>query len=430
MPEFSHVDTVLANGLRVLAVRKGNVPLVEMRLSIPFGGRTPQHTATAEVLAETMFSGTRRRDRVAIDTELALIGGELNTVVDPEHLAIGGGCLASSLPTLLDVLGDALTGASYTDGEVAQESARLVERLAVARTQPNVIAREALQRRRYGDHPAAHEVPRPEYVAEVGPQDVRDLHSSAVLPRDSTLVLVGDIDPQSAVAEVEEALSSWTSDSSATMLAALPEVTGDDTLLVARPGAVQSQIKLSTQALPRTDPRYAALQIANLTFGGYFSSRLVENIREDKGYTYSPRSGFEFTPHGATVQVEADTANEVTAAALLEIRYELGKLGLVPPTESEVESARQYAVGSLLITTSSQSGLASQLSALVSVGLGLDWLSAHPERLRRVSSHDVASAASEFFAPSRFTGVVVGDSDTLAAPLRALGNFAVDSGDA
>lgn len=423
-PEFAHVDTVLGNGLRVLAVRKANVPLVEARLSIPFGGDSPEHTATAEVLAETILTGTGRRDRVAIDTELALIGGELNTVVDPERLAIAGGCLATGLPTLLDVLADALRNASHPDAEVTRESGRLMERLAVARTQPGVIAREALQHRRYGDHPAAREVPEAEYVAEVTADDVRALHARAVLPRGSTLVLVGDIDPETVLTQVEDALGGWDGAESASQLATLPEIVPDDIRLVARPGAVQSQIRLSARALPRTDARYAALQVANLAFGGFFSSRLVENIREDKGYTYGARSGFEFTPHGATLQVDADTANEVTAAALLETRYELGRLAVVPPSTAEVDAARQYAIGSLLITTSSQSGLAGQLSALAQVGLGVEWLTGHPERLAAVTQQDVAAAALDFFAPSRFTGVVVGDADSLAPQLAALGGFA------
>ncbi|WP_199433886.1 M16 family metallopeptidase [Qaidamihabitans albus] len=425
--DITHADTVLGNGLRVLAVRKANVPLVELRLLIPFAGEAPMHPATAEVLAESMLTGTARRDRVAIDTELALIGGELGTSVDPEHLAVSGGALASGLPTLLDVLADTLTGASYTDSEVRREIDRVVERLAVARTQPRVIAREALQRHRYGDHPYTREVPRAEDVAAVTPEDVRALHTASVLPRGSTLVLVGDIDPDTVTGDVERALAGWEAGRAAAELPPLPELAGGDVLLVPRSGAVQSQIRLSAQALPRTDPRYPALQLANLAFGGYFSSRLVENIREDKGYTYSAHSGFEFTGASATVQVEADTANEVTAAALLETRYELGRLGLVPPTADEIESVRQYAIGSLLIGLSSQGGLAGQLSALTAVGLGPEWLAGHPQRVADVSSDEVVQAALDFFAPSRFTGVVVGDADTLAPQLTALGGVRVES---
>ncbi|MQA60118.1 MAG: insulinase family protein [Actinophytocola sp.] len=423
--EFSVADTVLDNGLRVLAVRKATVPTVELRLRIPFGGTDPMHSARSEVLAETLLTGTERWDRVTIDTELALIGGELGTAVDPERLSISGSALADGLPTLLDVLADALTGASYAGNEVARERERLVERLAVARTQPRVIAREALQRRRYGDHPVTREMPQAEDVALVDPEQVRALHTASVLPRGSVLVLVGDVDPDTVIGQVTDALAGWASDAAATTLLPLPDLDGGDLHLVTRPGAVQSQIRLSAQAIGRTDPRYAALQLANLTYGGYFSSRLVENIREDKGYTYGAHSGFDFTGDSATLIVDADTASEVTAAALLETRYELARLGIVPPTAEEVESVRQYAIGSLLISTSSQGGLASQLAGLAGQGLDAEWLAEHPGRLAAVTADEVASAAIEFFAPARFTGVVVGDPDVVGAGLTALGGVVV-----
>jgi predicted Zn-dependent peptidase len=423
--DLSHVDTVLSNGLRVLAVRKANVPMVELRLWIPFAGTELTHAAKAEVLAETLLTGTARRDRIAVDTELALIGADLGAGVDPERLIVSGNTLSNGLPTLLDVLADSLTSASYADAEVGRESERLVERLAIARTQPRTIAREALQKHRYGNHPVTRETPEAEDVAAVTPEQVRALHAGSVLPRGSVMVVVGDVDPDKVIGDIEKALQDWASDKSAVRLPELPELGGGQVLLVPRAGAVQSQIRLSAQALPRTDPRYAALQMANLAFGGYFSSRLVENIREDKGYTYSAHSGFEFTGGSAVVNVEADTASDATAAAVLETRYELGRLGLVPPTAEEVESVRQYAIGSLVTSTSSQTGLAGQLSALAPDGLGVEWLAEHPNRLAQVTADDVAQAALDFFAPKRFTGVIVGDADLLAKKLTALGDVIV-----
>ncbi|ONF62602.1 M16 family metallopeptidase [Amycolatopsis keratiniphila] len=423
--DLSHVDTALSNGLRVLAVRKPTVPLVELRVWIPFAGEDKLHPATAEVLAETLLTGTARRDRIEIDADLALIGGDLASGVDPERLVVTGTSLADGLPTMLDVLADALTGASYADAEVERERERLIERIAVSRTQPRTIAREALQKHRYGDHPAVREVPQAEDVAVVTPEQVRALHRASVLPRGSVLVIVGDIDPETVIGDLEKAFGGWASDRSAVRLPPLPELTGGNVLLVPRAGAVQSQIRLSAQTVSRTDPRYPALQLANLVYGGYFSSRLVENIREDKGYTYSAHSGFEFTDQTAVVNVDADTATDATAAALMETRYELARLGLVPPTAEEVESVRQYAIGSLVTAASSQGGLAAQLSALAATGLGVEWLAGHPERLAAVTAEDVANAALEFFAPKRFTGVVVGDADVLAPKLTALGDVTV-----
>ncbi|CCH28277.1 pitrilysin family protein [Actinosynnema sp. NPDC047251] len=428
--DLSSVDTVLANGLRVIAVRRSSVPLVEVRLRIPFGDPASSsvgstHAARAEVLANTVLTGTATRSRVAVDTELALVGGELDAVVDPERLAFSGNALVSGLDTVLDVLRDALTGATYPVEEVERERARLVERIRLARSQPNVIAREALQRHLYGDHPFAKEMPEAEEVAEVGRDDVLALHAAAVLPRGSVLVVVGDIEPDAAVRAVEGALGGWTGEGTAVSLSPLPEVRGGDVLLVHRAGAVQSQIRLAGRGLVRTDPRYPALQVANLVFGGFFSSRLVENIREDKGYTYSARSHPEFTPEGAAILVDADTASEVTAAALLETRYELGRLGLVPPSESEVDTARRYAIGSLLTATSSQGGLASFLVNLAALGLDIEWFAGHPARLAAVTVEQVAAAALEFFAPSAFTGVLVGDAELLAPQLRSLGGVSL-----
>lgn len=414
------VDTVLGNGLRLIAARHGAVPMVELRLRIPFAGAEKSHPAQAEVLSETILTGTAKRDRVRVDTDLALVGGDLHATVTPEYLSISGDALANGLDTLLDVLTDALTGASYAEGEVSGERDRLVERIAVARSQPRVIAREELQRHRYGDHPFVREVPEASDVAQVATEQVRALHRESVLPAGSVLVLVGDIDPDQVVAKVNQRMGEWTAGESARRLPALPEIRGGDVRLVHREGAVQSQIRLSAQGLPRTDPEYAALQIANLTFGGYFSSRLVENIREDKGYTYGAHSAFEFTQDNGAILVDADTASEVTAAALWETRYEFGRLALVPPTESEVESARQFAIGSLLTSTSSQSGLASMLAALAILGLDQNWLIAHPERLRDVTVEQVAAAA-RFFGPAQFTGVVVGDAAKLSDQMRALG---------
>ncbi|OZM83659.1 pitrilysin family protein [Pseudonocardia sp. MH-G8] len=416
-------ERTLANGLRVLAAHRPGVPMVELRLRVPFAGDAPEHPAVAELLASTLLTGTAVRDRIEIDDELAAVGADLGVSVDPERLQIGGSGLADGLPDLLAVLADVLTAATHPDGEVARERDRLVERISVARAQPRTVAREALQRKRFGDHPITREMPTGEDVAAVSAEQVRALQAAALVPGGSILTLVGDIDAAAAIAQVEKAVAGWTGAAAARELSPPPPITPGDLQLVHRPGSVQSQLRLSAPALRRDDPRYAALQLANLVFGGYFSSRWMENVREDKGYTYGAHSGVEFVPGGAVLGVETDVASDVTAAALLETRYELGRLTAVPPTAAEVDAARAYAVGSLLISLDNQGGLASTLSALAADGLGIEWLRAHPARLESVTVEQVAEAALEFFAPTAFTGVVVGDADVIGARVRALGGI-------
>ena len=414
---------VIGTGLRVLAARNPSVPMVEVRLRVPFAGDAPGHCAVAELLSSTLLTGTATRDRVTIDDQLAAVGAELGVVVDPERLGIGGSALADGLPTMLEVLADVLSGAAYPDTEVARERDRLVERISVARAQPSTIAREALQRRRFGDHPITRELPTGAEVAAVEPEQLRALHADALVPAGSTLTLVGDLDPSTAIAHVEKLLGGWDIPGAARELGPPPPLSADDLLLVHRPGSVQSQLRLSAPALSRHDPRYTALFVANLVFGGYFSSRWMENIREDKGYTYGAHSGVEFVPGGAVLDVQTDVASDVTAAALLETRYELGRLTAVPPTVAEVDAARRYAVGSLLISLDSQGGFASTISALAADGLDVDWLRGQPGRLEAVTVEEVAEAALEFFTPTAFTGVVVGDAEVIGRGVRALGGI-------
>ncbi|MDN5857455.1 MAG: insulinase family protein [Pseudonocardia sp.] len=416
-------EHTLPTGLRVLAARRASVPMVELRLRVPYAVDSAADTAVAELLSSTLLTGTATKDRVTIDDELAAVGADVAVSVDPERLAVSGSGLADGLPSVLDVLADVITGAAFADAEVARERERLVERITVALAQPRTIAREALQRKRFGDHPITREMPRPDEVAVVTAEQVRALHAASTVPRGSILTLVGDIDPDAAITEVERALGGWRADHAARELAPPPPLTPGDLELVHRPGSVQSQLRLAAAALTRHDEGYTALQLANLVFGGYFSSRWMENVREDKGYTYGAQSGTEFVPDGAVLGLDTDVASEVTAAALLETRYELARMVAVPPTEQELTSARAYAIGSLAISLDSQGGLAGALTGLAADGLGIDWLRGRPSRLEAVTVEQVAEAALRFFTPTAFTGVVVGDADVIGPRVRALGGI-------
>ncbi|MGN6606462.1 MAG: M16 family metallopeptidase [Jatrophihabitans sp.] len=419
-------QTVAAdNGLRIVAVRKPGVPLVEVRLRIPFLSNKPEHPARASVLSDTMATGAGDLDRAALASRLQGLGGDLNVSVDADRLVIGGNALATSLRGLLDVLALLVTDPTYAKSEVATERDRLIERLTMARARPGVVANEALGKRLWGEHPYSLDLPLPEDVAEVKPGQLRRLHEQRVRPSGATLVVVGDIAPGRIVQLASDALAGWTGEPAKDKVPALP--TPPDTaplLVIDRPGSVQSSIRLARPALSRTDEAWPALQLANLIFGGYFSSRWTENIREDKGYTYGPHSRVDHHVLGSLLTLDTEVATEVTAPAMVETLYELGRIASLPVTEAEVTAVRQYAIGTLALSLDTQAGLASTLSALSAFDLGLDYLAEHPARLAATTVDDVSAAAARFFRPAGLTGVVVGDAATIAEPLGAL--FAVE----
>ncbi|MGN9779097.1 M16 family metallopeptidase [Micromonospora sp. H33] len=410
-------ERTLGNGLTVIAVRRPAVPLVELRLWMPFGR---VHLARGAMLAQTLLSGTETMNSVQIAAELQKVGGGLSAGIDPDRLMLSGAGLVTGLDRTLEILADVLTGATYPADDVATERDRLIDRIQVAQSQPAHLARTALLKRIYGKHPYAVQTPDPEQVRAVRPGVLRTLHAQRVHPADAVLVLVGDVQPDRALDAAEKALAGWNGAGHVAELPPAPPLEPGPLLLVDRPGSVQSSLRMALPAVPRTHPDHAALQLANLIFGGYFSSRWVENIREDKGYTYGPHSLVEHSVAGSVLVAAAEVATEVTGPALLETTYELGRLASVPPKVDELEQARQYALGTLQLGMSTQAGLASLTSAYAGNGLRLDFLAEHAARLAKATVADVAEAAARYLAPARAVTVVLGDAERIAPQLEAL----------
>jgi zinc protease len=413
-------EAVLDSGLRVMAVRRAGVPLVEMRLRIPFLSARSAHSAKAELLSEAPLTGTPHYDRTGLAAAVQGLGAVLGAGVDADRLLISGSVLAANLPKLFAIAAEALTDATYPDEEVATERERLVERLIMVRSRAGVVAGEALARRMYGDHPYAHDLPQPGDVQATTAKQLLRLHSDFVRPSDAVLVIVGDIAPARAIDLAANALADWTGARVGGRVPKLPPIEPAPLLIVDRPGSVQSSLRLAAPSLRRDDPDYPALQMANTIFGGYFSSRWTENIREDKGYTYGPHSRLEQSDLGSVLILDADVATEVTAPAMVETLYELGRIASLPVTAAEVEAVRQYLIGTIALSTATQAGLASNLVTLLGGGLEASWLAEHSARLAKVTVEQVSAAAAEFFGPARFVGVVVGDAGRIAEPLAAL----------
>jgi hypothetical protein len=285
------------------------VPLVELRLRVPFG-RAP--LARATLLSQALFTGTSTMSSIDIAAELQAVGGGLSAGLDPDRLLVTGNALASGLDRILEILAAVLTDASYP-GRGGGHRTGTARRPHPGRAEPA---------RAPGPDGAAEADVRPpsvrradagaEQVRGVRPGQLRRLHADRMRPDGAVLVLVGDLHPDKAIDAADKALGSWTGPSRDGNVPPTPALQPGPLLLVDRPGSVQSSLRMALPAVDRTHPDYAALQLANLVFGGYFSSRWVENIREDKGYTYGPHTAIEHFVAGSALVAAAEVATEVT----------------------------------------------------------------------------------------------------------------------
>jgi predicted Zn-dependent peptidase len=414
-------ERVLPTGLRVVAVRRASVPVVHVRLRVPTAVRRDADLARSGMLEHTMLLGTAERSQSDIADALQRIGGSLRASSDADRLLLAGESLADGLPELLGLLAEVLTSASYPRDEVEREAARLADLLGRRLSQPGVVADERWLRQVFGDHPYGREYPAPDEVLEVSATSLRSAHRRRLVPHGSLLVLVGDLSPARVLDRVESAMAGWAGDGSPTSVPKVRRFDPGPLQLVDRPGAVQSNLRVGGLALPRTDPGHAAQELANGIFAGPFVSRLTQNIREDKGYTYSPRSSLHHNAQASFALLQADVATGVTAPALVEVAYELGRIVSLAPSAEEVESMAQHLVGVLALSTSTQAGLAATLSVLLAEGLPVEWLREHPQRLLAVTPEEVHEAAQQVLAPATRAVTVVGDAALVADPLRALG---------
>ena len=417
----SVAERVLDNGLRVVAVRRPSVPVVQARLRVPTAVRKDADLARARLLERSMLLGTSTRSRADIAETLQRIGGSLHVSGDADRMQLSGETLSPELPLFLELLADVVSDAVYPEEDVEGEQERLAEQTRRSLSQPGTVADEAWLRSAFGTHPYGREYPTPEELLALRGRSLRAAHRRRMVADGSLLVLVGDLSPARALDRAAAAFTVWDAPGRGSTVPRVPRWEPGPVELVDRPGAVQSNLRVGGPALARTDPSYAALEIANALFGGYFSSRLVRNIREDKGYTYSPRSSLQHAARESFVFLQAEVATEVTAPALLEVGYELGRLAALPPTDQEVRDTAQYLIGSLALSTATSSGLAGTLLVLLSQGLDISWLRDHPQRLLKVTADAVHDVAREVFAPSGLRTTVVGDAELVTEPLGRLG---------
>jgi zinc protease len=421
-------EAELGRGVHALVVRRSGVPLVEVRVVLPLSAAQIARSAEPLVLSESVMAGTAAHDRAGLADAVGRVGGTLGASLSGDSVVVHASALAGKLRDILALLAEVLTSATYPAHEVEGDRARTADQVTIALSHPETVATEAINKRLFGRHPYGAEMPRPDAIGRVSAPRLKRLHSSLVRPSTAHLVLVGDVEPRRAIAMAEEAMSGWSCDAidhKARSLMAPPAVQSGPLLFLDRPGSIQSNIRIGGVMAQRSDEDWPAAALANTIFGGMFSSRLVQNLRERNGYTYSPNSNVRHLRVASAMTIGADVSTAVTAAALVETRYELGRLVVGGVTDEELEAARRYMVGTFLLETATQAGLASTLAALAVSGVGPDYLWSHPVRIAKVAKSAVNAAACRYWAPSTLATVVVGDAESVTGPLSVLGDLTI-----
>ncbi|MGH9724910.1 MAG: M16 family metallopeptidase, partial [Candidatus Acidiferrales bacterium] len=339
---------------------------------------------------------------------------------DTSAISISG--LAEFSSGMLALMADLARHASFPTGEFERERRQKIEELRIERTTPGFLASERLRRVLFGAHPYAIVAPTEEQVASYRVEQLSDFYRRQYVPSNALLIFVGDFAAESMLDEIEKAFGDWKAPQPEVPTSpAPPHIACRHVHFVHLPGAVQTQVTIGNLAINRQDPNWHRLALANTIFGGAFHSRLVINIREQKGYTYSPRSGAIPLRQQGYFNVHAAVRNEVTAATLTEMFYEMDRMRSLPVTDEELESARSYMSGVFSLGVATQDGLLGQLSTVYLDRLPEDYLETYRQKIRALTADDVLLAARRYFDSANAQIVVVGDREQVAAQVALFG---------
>jgi zinc protease len=415
----------LDNGLTLWLVPRPGFPKVALVLATQGGlaADPKDRPGLAELLLATIDQGTTTRSARQIAEEVEAAGGDLTGNALSDYLVAATDVLSSKLPDVLPILADIAQHATFPDSEVELAKRNAADNLRAQEAEPNFLARRALAKAVYGDHPYSVMAPTQESIAATQAAELRREYARRLRPDTSILVAVGDFDAGSLTEAIGKAFGAWKAPAEVpTPLVAPP--TGQNphaVFIVPRPGSVQTEFMMAAFAPKEGDADYAAVQVANAIYGGMFGSRLIKNIREDKGYTYSPRAFLSPRRQADLLQTSAAVRNPVTGASFNEINYELNRMATTAPAADELERAQRYLVGIQAIQLQSQMAVAMQLARLWAFGLPPEQLQRESENVQRVTVKDVEAAGQKYFPASRETIVAVGEEKVIREQLAPFG---------
>jgi predicted Zn-dependent peptidase len=386
----------LDNGLQITAVQFGAVPKATISVVVSAGNLNEgDQTWLADLAGDFLLEGTTTRSAEDIARQAAAMGGQVNVTVTEDLTTISGDVLTEFAPQMAKLLADIVRNPAFPPGELERLRRDRLRMLSVARTEPDQMAMAAFRKALYGEHPYGQLLPEEEELERYGIEAVRGFYDSNFGAKRTHVFVAGMFDAADTVAAVQEAFADWKAGPAALVNIPKPAEGKVVVDVIDRPDASQSNVYLGLPTISPGHEDWIPLQVSNTLLGGFFSSRVTRNIREDKGYTYSPFS---------TVSTRYKDGYWVQ-----EIVNEIDELQKNPPPADELEGVKNYSAGVFVLQNSTRGGIINVLSYLDHHELPASYLTNYVSEVHAVTPEQVSGIAREYLRKEDMTLVVVGD---------------------
>ena len=400
----------LDNGLKVTLVPFGKIPKVTISAQVMAGNLNEgSDTWLADLTANMMEEGTTNRSAEDVAREAAEMGGSLTIAVGPEQTSVTGEALAEFAPAMVALLADVMLNPALPPGELGRLKRDAQRNLEVALNDPDTMAQIAFRKALYGDHPYGRLFPDSDQLESYSVEQIRSFYEDNFGAQRTHLFLSGMFDVDAVRAAIEAAFGDWKT--GPPVLSRPPEPAQGRRYIdiVDRANASQSNVILGLPTIDPSQPDFIALEVANAMLGGYFSSRITSNIREDKGYTYSPFSQLSVRRGDGYWAQQAAITTDDTAAALKEIYLEINRLRDTPPSKEELKATQNYMAGIFTLRNSTREGIINVLNRADLHGQDDSYLTEYVSRIYALTPEDISRVTTKHLRPEDMTLAVVGD---------------------
>ena len=420
----------LANGLTVLVNERPGLPVVSTSLIVRTGSAAnpADKPGLANFTAAMLDEGTASRSALQIADQVAQLGASLSTASTMDSTQVSGASLRRNFPALLDLIADVSRRPAFPEDEVTRQRASRLGNLAQQRENPGAVANVAMFAALYGsNHPYGFvDLGTDASNKAITRDDMQKFWTENFVPNNAALVVSGQVTVADLKPLVEKAFGDWQKGTPASPALGEPITTKSRLVIVDKPGAPQTQLRVASIGVPRSTPDYEALRVMNETLGGLFSSRINLNLREEHGYTYGADSQFVFRRSAGPFLVASGVRTDVTAPAVGEIFKEIQRMRQTPMTAEELAMAKDSLVRSLPSDFQTSSNVTASTANLYIFDLGLDYFSKYPERLSSITVEQAKAAAEKYLVPEKMVVVAVGDRAKIQPTLQKLNLGAVE----
>lgn len=410
----------LSNGLSTTLVQYGAIPKVNINVIIKTGNihEGPNEVWLGDLTGNLMREGgTTVMDFKTIAKKVAAMGGEVNVTTGPNQMTISGSVLTEFAPDLVKILADIVINPAFPASEVDRLKNDLKRQLTVQKSVPQNQATEKFRSIIYKDHSYGRYFPTEEMLNSYTLDMAKGFYEKNIGAKRTVVYAVGKFDEAAVKKAIEEAFGKWKEGPEVDYPVATPVKT-NEVAMIDRKGAPQTTVLLGLPTLDPSKPDYLPLQVTNSLLGGSFGSRITANIREDKGYTYSPFSTISSGYHVAIWYEQADVTSEHTGASLQEISKEIKRLQSEPPSADELKGIQNYEAGIFVLQNSTPGGIINQLNFLDLHGLSDSYLTDRVKNIYNVTPEKVQQMAKDYFKYEDMTLVLVGDKKLLEKQIK------------